>query len=290
MKFTNILFPVDFSERCRAVAPFVSAMAKRDGASVTVLHVVEHPVMRYGAVETTCVPDLDLARLIAAAEHRLIFFADEWFVSGIKTNTCVESGNPAACIIDVTRCSGADLIMMPTRGHGRFRAALLGSVTSTILHDAACPVWTAAHCDEPGSGYSDQWRKIVCAVDTTDEALRLIRCARDLSASNGASIHLVHAVPAAPESGLEKYVDREFEVFLKDSARNAIGAMQAKAGTDFQLCVQQGKISAVVAAVAEHDEADLVLIGRGVLPRAAGGFRTHVYAIIRDAPCPVLSI
>jgi nucleotide-binding universal stress UspA family protein len=289
MKFTNILFPVDFSERCRAVAPFVSAIAKRDGASVTLVHVVEPPVMWYGAVETTCVPDLDLTRLIAEAEHRLIFFADE-SCSGIETNTRVESGDPAACIIDATRSSGVDLIMMPTRGRGRFRAALLGSVASKVLHDAACPVWTAAHSDESENGCSREWRKIVCAVDTTDDALRLIGCARDLNASHGASIHLVHAVPAPAETGPEKYLDSDFEVFLKDSARNAIGAMQTKVGTGFQLCVETGKISSVVAAVAERDEADLVLIGRGVLPRIAGGFRTHVYAIIRDAPCPVLSI
>ena len=289
MKFTNILFPVDFSERCRAVAPFVSAVAKRDGASLTLVHVVEPSVMWYGAVETTCVPEMDLARLIAAAEHRLVFFADESF-SGMDTNTRVESGDPAACIIDVTRSSGVDLIMMPTRGRGRFRAALLGSVTSKVLHDAACPVWTAAHSDEPGGGYSAQWRKIVCALDTTDDALRLIHCAHDLNASNGASIHLVHAVPAPAEAGLEKYLDHDFELFLKDSARNAISVMQKETGTDFPLCVETGKISSVVAAVAQRDEADLVLIGRGVLPRVAGGFRTHVYAIIRDVPCPVLSI
>jgi len=33
-----------------------------------------------------------------------------------------------------------------------------------------------------------------------------------------------------------------------------------------------------------------VLIGRGELPHFGGRLRTHVYGIIRDAPCPVLSI
>jgi nucleotide-binding universal stress UspA family protein len=45
-----------------------------------------------------------------------------------------------------------------------------------------------------------------------------------------------------------------------------------------------------VAAVAEEDQADLVLIGRGTLPRFAGRLRSNVYAIVRDSPCPVLSI
>jgi hypothetical protein len=45
-----------------------------------------------------------------------------------------------------------------------------------------------------------------------------------------------------------------------------------------------------VAAAAREDQAGLVLTGRGTLAHFAGRLRTHVYAIIRDAPCPVLSI
>jgi hypothetical protein len=38
-----------------------------------------------------------------------------------------------------------DLVMMPTHGVGTFRSFLVGSVTAKVLHDANCPVWTAAH-------------------------------------------------------------------------------------------------------------------------------------------------
>jgi hypothetical protein len=43
--------------------------------------------------------------------------------------------------------TGADLIMMPTYGMGSFRRHLIGSVTAKVLHDVACPVWTAAHVE-----------------------------------------------------------------------------------------------------------------------------------------------
>ena len=36
--------------------------------------------------------------------------------------------------------------------------------------------------------------------------------------------------------------------------------------------------------------ADIVLIGRGALPHFAGRLRSHAYAIVRDMPCPVLSV
>ena len=37
----HVLFPVDFSDRCTAAAPFVQAMANRFGAKVTVISVAQ---------------------------------------------------------------------------------------------------------------------------------------------------------------------------------------------------------------------------------------------------------
>jgi hypothetical protein len=47
--------------------------------------------------------------------------------------------------------------------------------------------------------------------------------------------------------------------------------MQKEAGTDFRLCIEAGNVSSIVAEVARKDEADLVLIGRGVLPHFGEG-------------------
>ena len=289
MKYERILFPVDFSDRCRTVAPFVSAIAKRDGASVMLANFIEIPALWYGAVEAPCLPELALPHWTEESERTLTFFADEFF-RGLQTEIVVAEGDPGSCIVELARTSATDLIMLPTRGGGRFRAALLGSVTAKVLHDAECPVWTAAHAESPSYPPAMEWRNVVCAIDTTPEALRLIRYAGDLASSYKARIHLIHALPPLMETRPEKYFDREFEVFLKNAACEAIQAMQREAGTNFRLCIEAGKTSAVVAAAAEDNEADVVLIGRGALPHFVGRLRTNIYAIVRDAPCPVLSV
>ena len=43
--FKHILFPIDFSEQNRAIAPHVACMAARYGARVTMLHVLEIPTV-----------------------------------------------------------------------------------------------------------------------------------------------------------------------------------------------------------------------------------------------------
>lgn len=290
MKYERILFPVDFSDRCRAAAPFVSAIAKHEGASLTLASFIETPIMWYGAAEVPCIPELSIPRWIEESERSLGFFADEFF-KDVKTTMDVEEGDPGSCIVELAAASKADLIMMPTRGRGRFRAALLGSVTAKVLHDAECAVWTAAaHANPAVYPVSTEWRKIVCAVDTTDEALRVIRYAKEVAETFTAKIHLVHAVPPATEGFPEKYFDREFEIYLKEAAWRSIREMQEEAGTNFRLCVEAGRPSSIVAAAAEEDEADLVIIGRGALPHFGGRLRTNVYGIVRDSPCPVLSI
>jgi len=286
MKFSNILYPIDFSERCRAVAPLVEKAAKRDGAALTLVNFVEIPALWYGTMEAPCNPDVNIAGLVEEAGQRLKCFAKDFF-PGMQPKMIVEEGDPGSCIVEMARESGIDLIMMPTRGRGRFRAALLGSVTAKVLHDAESPVWTAAHAEKP-EAQGAEWRNVVCAIDTTPEALRLVRYAAEIASaaagSGGAAVHLVHALPPATETRPEKYLNRDFEAFLKDSARQAIDAMQKQAGTDFPLCLEAGNVSSIVASAAREHKADLVLIGRGALPHFGGRLRTHVYAIIRDAP------
>ena len=59
--FTNILFPVDFSDRSRAAAPFVLSMGRHYQSKVTLLHVIQPPPIYPG------MNNIDLAMLNPAS-------------------------------------------------------------------------------------------------------------------------------------------------------------------------------------------------------------------------------
>jgi nucleotide-binding universal stress UspA family protein len=283
--FRSILFPVDFSERCRFAAPLVRMMAEQRHADLTVMHVIELPVSVYSTIGHDIM--LDLPAMRRAAQDQLATFVRAELTE-IPLRTVVVEGRAASSIAQFADEHGIDLVMMPTHGYGPFRRALLGSVTAKVLHDASCPVWTDAHVELPTAGAQLECKSMLCAVDLETKNIPLIRHAAELGSEFAATVRLVHAIPEA-ESLPASHFDAEHRRFLFERARDELRKMQAEAGTAFDVCIEGGSVAKVVRAAAEHHQADLVVIGRGVIQESLGRLRTNTYAVIRESICPVLS-
>jgi nucleotide-binding universal stress UspA family protein len=285
--FRHILFPVDFSDQCRAVRPLVRSMAERFHSRLTLLHTVQIPTCWYGGGLDAAYPImLDVPDLEESARKELSeFFTPSNQVSDIIVNL----GDPATDITQIAQENDVDLIMMPTHGYGKFRSLLLGSVTAKVLHDARCSVWTATHTENPELSRHMDCKNIMAAIDLTAAAVPLLRLYAAAAQDFGAKLRLVHAVPGAALDTLYGQ-DRDFRTYLLQSARQEIARLQNEAGTNFEVCMEGGAISEVVREAALHHDADLILIGSLTLHEAFGQLRTNAYAIIRDAPCPVLSV
>jgi nucleotide-binding universal stress UspA family protein len=288
MGFHHILFPVDFSDRCRAVTPFVKSLAQKFNAKITMMHTLGVPRGFYGGVDASypIVMDWDAMKNDAVDQMLRFLGVDLNFPQEIRA--VAVCGEPAAEIVDFTAANDVDLIMMPTHGYGPFRTMLLGSVTAKVLHDCDCPVWTAAHTDAPTLPEHVKCENVMCAVDTTPDAVRIIRRAVSVADSLHARLRLIHAVPPVDQSPMMR-----LDVFRADimrMARENVLKLCEEAGTDVDICMEMGPASKVVRAASLHHEADLVMIGHGKVHETLGRLRTNAYTIIRDAPCPVLSL
>jgi len=133
-------------------------------------------------------------------------------------------------------------------------------------------------------------RNVVVAMgNVVAQQAPVLRRAVDLAGSLGAAVRLVHAIPAAEHQPWEFGGD-EFGHFLMQKAEQEMAALQATAGTTVEATLVAGAIGPVVRQVAEALNADLVIIGRGVMHEALGRLRSQSYEIIRQSPCPVLSL
>jgi nucleotide-binding universal stress UspA family protein len=285
-KCGNILFPVEFSQRDEAAATFVLSMAQRYRSRVLLFHVLQPPPPIYAGMGAVYPEAFDYEGATEDLKIDLGKFAAAQLPK-IDVECVVEVGDPARTISQYACSNGVDLIAMPTHGYGMFRRALLGSVTAKVLHDSVLPVWTSAHAPEPSHRAHPQPRRILCAVDLKPESRHTLEVAIALATDAGATLGVVYvpADTASPDAAEQRLQDLLIEAARADKVEvletPRIAARPEGGASD----VAEG-----VRDLAARNRADLVVIGRGAIRTGLGRLYAHSYDIIRESPCPVLSV
>ncbi len=133
--FKKILWATDGSESADRALELAKELASQEGASLLVVHTVEHSVGRMGGQETRVDEDERQAKIAKQIA--------DLSATGMNAESKTVQGGGAGsahAIAEVAREEGADLIVMGTRGHTALGGLLLGSVTQRMLHIAPCPV------------------------------------------------------------------------------------------------------------------------------------------------------
>jgi len=273
----KILFPVDFCEQCIGASRFVEAMTGRLEAELVLLHVLVSPGY-YGLPEP-----------LAAAETQLAAFQRDEF-RYFRVRRMVEKAEDAAeKILAISRAENVDLIMMPTSGIGRYRRFILGSVTAKVLHDADCPVWTGVHLEQAPPLEALRIQNVVCAVDLKPHSERVLAWAQQISSEYQAALYVVHAT-SAHETRPARYFDAELALHLEMEGKEAIQEFLNARRVEAAIDVHGGEVAHVVRCAAQRLHADLVVIGRSFENGLVGRLRENAYSIIRQSPCPVVSV
>lgn len=59
---------------------------------------------------------------------------------GVTIERRIETGDPGQTLVSLASDLAADVVVVGSRGHGFLKRALLGSVSSYVVHNAPCPV------------------------------------------------------------------------------------------------------------------------------------------------------
>jgi nucleotide-binding universal stress UspA family protein len=286
-RFHHILFPLDFSERSHAAAPFVLSMAQQNHAKVSLLHAIEPAPPIYGAMNSVFPDTIDYGDIAPILKTRMAEFASKELPK-VDLSSSVEIGDPASAIVAYAEGNGVDLIAMPTHGYGTFRRLLLGSVTAKVLHDAKVAVWTTAHAPEPSHRAHPFPRHIVVALDLHPHSKRTMELALEMAKGSGADIEILHIAPEGQtvSAATEKRVD----TILHAAASKQGVEVHSGGPNEPGEVLAGGSIAAQVRSLALRKRADLVIIGHGHTHTGIiGRLKAVSYAIVREAPCPVIS-
>jgi nucleotide-binding universal stress UspA family protein len=198
-------------------------------------------------------------------------------------------GDPAHQILQTAKESNTDLIMMPSHGLSSFRRYILGSITAKVLHDAEGPVWTSVHLENLPVLEDIRFRKVLCAIDLGAQSADALRWAAGFAKEHSAELLAVHVVPAW-EARRYKFVNEPIVNVLEHQARRQLHELLESSGIDARMIVASGEPAKVVSEIAQAENVDQMVIARGSAADGLGRLRGNAYAIIRSAPCPVVSV
>ena len=282
----NILFPVDFSPSCMAMAAYVKRAGALLGAKVTMLHVFD-PASHSGLELSVRVPAEIAVEHEEIARRQLDVFLAKEFPPGECTRL-LAAGDPATEIARAAR-GRFDLIMMPTHA-GTFRRMLLGSTTAKVLNDVDCPVMTNHHAETiaPRPLEHREWQ---CALGLGEESERVLRYAHRLSTEAGSHLRIIHAIESL-DAKLPIQLDLLDRIRKKEreDAQEKIDALQKKVGSRAAVRIGVGPVKQTLVEMARASDADALMIGRSSRPGTRERLRDLTYAVVRDSPFPVVSV
>jgi nucleotide-binding universal stress UspA family protein len=281
---SSILLPVDFSERSLGAARCAKALAAHFGSQVTLLHVLAPAPFDSGldAPGGAMVAELLRSRAEQATGDLDEFLAGEW--EGLDVRRVLLEGDPAARIVEFAHQQPSAIIVMPTHGYGPFRRFILGSNTAKVLHDADCPVWTGVHMPESLATAAIPLRRVLCAVDLGPRSERTYAWAAWLAGEFQAQLTLMHALACTPDT------EGSWRVQIRQTVAEEFTRMQTAVGVPAETLIEAGEPAHAICSAVARTHADVLVIGRGSAAGVFGRLRTNAYAIIRESPCPVVSV
>jgi nucleotide-binding universal stress UspA family protein len=132
----TVVVGTDGSPNAEIAVRRAAEIAKSDGAVLYLITAFpDVPTYSEGITSSAKRERIDLREV---AEGLLSRTAEELQAQDLEVMTAAREGDPAQVILDVSRESDADLIVIGARGLTGIRRFLLGSVSSKLAHHAEC--------------------------------------------------------------------------------------------------------------------------------------------------------
>jgi nucleotide-binding universal stress UspA family protein len=286
LQIRTILVPVDLSARSGPAVEHGANIAKHFNAKLIVLHAI--PSVPYDAVLAGGYPGGLSWDRTGNQEHLDGILADfvEKTAPGCQAERIVLKAEAAELIERIVEERQVDLIVMPTSGRGAFRRFFLGSITAKVLDDVDCAVLTGAHVEHISPFALKPYKKIGCAVGLGDYSGEVLKKGKDFAAAYQADLTVIHAISAFDEHpGQSSQGESLMEQAASEAAR-----LLAATSVSAESIIEFGSPDQIVPEVVENSGIDLLVVGRHGPDGSKNGVVTHADALIRKAPCPVLSV
>jgi nucleotide-binding universal stress UspA family protein len=283
----RILCPVDLSEASRRALDYALALGRHHEADVHVVQVVDLHGWAGASVEGL---DALTGQTRVSLEEQLGWWVARSADAG-GASTDVREGPAVPGILAAAREATVDLIVMGTHGRSGFERLALGSVAEKVVRKAACPVLVVP-ARQDAIVRTGTLSRVVCATDFSAPSARAVAWARTFVGDAQHALSLVNVIdwPFGETHGSDPVT--QLRRNLEQEATESLTRVAAEGGAAAaELVVRHGKAGQELLRYAREAHAELIVMGvsgRGAIDRAILG--STAQRVLRDAPCPVLTV
>jgi nucleotide-binding universal stress UspA family protein len=265
--FRKIAVATDFATASAHAVTLATALAKRCGAELTVVNVVEPAAYSHIGAETAALERLARGTLDAVVAR----VRDDLPAARAELRV----GRPAEELVAFAESNQIDLLVTGTHGRTTVDRWIVGSVAQALIRTCRTPVLTVHSAATP-------FRRLLVATDLGPSSKRSVELATELAAAFEAWVTLLHtSAEDTPAGGLKDVQGRLEE----------IAAVVRAQGARCDVVSRHGQTWSEIADEAATGSYDLVVVGthdRSPLARWLLG--SVALQVVRSALPPVLSV
>ena len=251
MNLTRILVAVNAPNGRDAAFERALMLARSSGAELYLLHAVP-ATQRFssGAAER-------LERMTAMRQRAEAV--------GVRAQTVEQHGDPAEIIELHANARAVDLIVMgaePGRGWGRRRSM----VAERVIRRTTVPTLVIA---SDASDSPTAFKNLLVAVDLSPASADLLRAADGLASDEAARLTVMHTVTGIESADAvqspARWMVPEYRAHVVEGARRQLEAVVSAVhpNADARVWVATGSAARAILEHAAHEDADLIVVGRG---------------------------
>lgn len=291
--FKKVLVAVDLDE---SSADYVLESAHQlvPGVPITVVHVLERSQYFNVGDPSFAVLDDVYGKITREVQAHLAKLCDR---HGIRDYTMLE-GHAATSIQQYAEEHGHDLIVLGTHGRHGIRR-LLGSTANAVLHGTERNVLAVR---VPGKDVEvrpakEKYRRILAAVDLSDESNQVLDIAQILGDQEHAELHVVHVIKpfqhayAGINPATLSDVGIQFEKEAAEQARAELKTIAVSRGLPKDaVSVRNGAPPVEIQTLAEELDCDMLVVGTHGKHGVQLLLGSVANAVIHGTTCDVLAV
>lgn len=284
----NILYPVDFSNRCVSAAHQVKTWVDRFDAALKTVHVVDANALGQRPGSSNGLVHKDISTLRSKRTADLKHFSDRHFGEDVARPIVLTGGTASGQIAYFAEREKIDLIMLPRDHQGLWSRFFRESLTATLLERCTASVWTTEHPDDTRLS---SVTSILCAVhferDMTLEAQnhRILLTVRELATNFQARVTFLRVI-----DGKEEWEKSSAHLQAISGVEPWLAQARELLGHSASFLTKTGDVVNAIGQTADQVAADLVVVGRtrpGTIGLRVQGRILEIDHVVRR---PILSV